>query len=274
LKDVHLARTNPVDTKDENKRVEYRRANVLEARDTAAQFIIAINNNEYNLNDFITLQIIFDQVIVILSNRDVFTERLCHHALTVVKERCFPLFWDGQRCYLDNAHQTAQKQTNDSATFLCNNDQFLPENFDNVFAWKGVYKPRDVSVTNDLVHSRIVLLGGMGLGNSSFINMLLGRWLTNDDNPCNFHSSRVTNLRSQLSLFILDDSITIEVDTPGLLGYTVNGRVLFSVENRSNEELYIGEAKSARSERFNTLPKRPKIDKYKHRCGPKAQKYR
>jgi hypothetical protein len=34
------------------------------------------------------------------------------------------------------------------------------------------------------------------------------------------------------------------------------------------------EAKSARSGRFNTLPKRPNIDKIKHRSGPKAQKYR
>jgi hypothetical protein len=34
------------------------------------------------------------------------------------------------------------------------------------------------------------------------------------------------------------------------------------------------EARSARSGHFNTLPKRPKIDKFKHRCGPKAQKYR
>ena len=34
------------------------------------------------------------------------------------------------------------------------------------------------------------------------------------------------------------------------------------------------EAQSARSGRFNTLPKRPKIDKFKHRSGPKAQKYR
>jgi hypothetical protein len=34
------------------------------------------------------------------------------------------------------------------------------------------------------------------------------------------------------------------------------------------------EAKSARSGHFNTLPKRPKVDKFKHRCGAKAQKHR
>ncbi|CAF1258309.1 unnamed protein product [Rotaria sp. Silwood1] len=34
------------------------------------------------------------------------------------------------------------------------------------------------------------------------------------------------------------------------------------------------EAQSARSGRFNTLPKRLKVDKCKHRFGPKAQKYR
>ena len=31
----------------------------------------------------------------------------------------------------------------------------------------------------------------------------------------------------------------------------------------------IEEAQSARSGRFNTLPKRPKIDKFKHRFAPK-----
>ncbi len=273
LKDVNLARTNSVDTQDEDKCVEYRRANVSEARDTAAQFIIAINNNEYNLNDFITLQIIFCQVMAILSNPNVFTERLCHHALTVVKKCCFALFSDGQRYYLDNAYQTVPKQTNNSATFLCNNDQFLPENFDNVFAWKGVYKPRDVSATNDLLYFNILVLGRMRQGKSYIINSIFERGLTNDDNPRNFDPITVTTPRSQVSQFISDDSLTI-IDTPGLLGYTVNGRVPFSVENRSNEELYISEAKSARSERFNTLPKRPKIDKYNHRCGPKAQKYR
>jgi len=34
------------------------------------------------------------------------------------------------------------------------------------------------------------------------------------------------------------------------------------------------EAKSARSQRFNTLPKQANINKFKPRSGPKAQKYR
>ena len=42
----------------------------------------------------------------------------------------------------------------------------------------------------------------------------------------------------------------------------------------NKQELKKMEAQSARSGRFNTLPKRLKIDKFKHRCGPKAQKYR
>ncbi len=34
------------------------------------------------------------------------------------------------------------------------------------------------------------------------------------------------------------------------------------------------EAQSARSERFNTIRKSFKVDQFKHRCGPKAKKYR
>ena len=34
------------------------------------------------------------------------------------------------------------------------------------------------------------------------------------------------------------------------------------------------EAASARSGSFNTLPKRPTVDKFKHRSAPKAQKHR
>ncbi len=34
------------------------------------------------------------------------------------------------------------------------------------------------------------------------------------------------------------------------------------------------EAKSARSGYFNTSSSRVKVNKFKHRCGPKAQKYR
>ncbi|CAF4393872.1 unnamed protein product, partial [Adineta steineri] len=34
------------------------------------------------------------------------------------------------------------------------------------------------------------------------------------------------------------------------------------------------EAQSARLGHFNTLPQRPKVDKFKHRSGPKAQKHR
>lgn len=43
-------------------------------------------------------------------------------------------------------------------------------------------------------------------------------------------------------------------------------------EIKQNREIW--EARAARSGHFNTLPKRPKIDKFKHRCGPKVKKYR
>jgi hypothetical protein len=250
LKDQHLARTNSVDTMDKNKRIRYRRANVLEARDTAAQFIIAINNNEYNLDDSRTMNSIFCQVLVILSNPNIFTERLCHHTLTVVKKHCFPLLRYEQRCYLNSVYQSAKNQTSNSKT-LFNDEQSLPQNFDNAFTWKDVYGPRDEDDINGLAPYTMVILGLVGRGKSDLIRSILGRGLQNDTNY----------------------SITI-VDTPGLFDNRANIRDPFSIEDRSNKELYLSEANSARSGHFNTLPKRPKVDKYKHRCGPKAQKYR
>jgi hypothetical protein len=50
-----------------------------------------------------------------------------------------------------------------------------------------------------------------------------------------------------------------------------------------DKELYIyqikqeqkkNEAESARSGYFNTVPRKPNVDRFKHRCGSKAQKYR
>ncbi|UJR24558.1 hypothetical protein I4U23_005933 [Adineta vaga] len=46
-----------------------------------------------------------------------------------------------------------------------------------------------------------------------------------------------------------------------------------SFEIHLNVGSILHEAKSARSGRFNTLPKRPHVDKFKHRSGPNAQKH-
>jgi hypothetical protein len=49
--------------------------------------------------------------------------------------------------------------------------------------------------------------------------------------------------------------------------HIVVAQIPSSIENRDNEVLYISEANSARSERFNTLPKRPTVDQFKYRLA-------
>jgi hypothetical protein len=51
-------------------------------------------------------------------------------------------------------------------------------------------------------------------------------------------------------------------------------RVSSMIENLNDKQCYISEAESARAGHLNTLPKRPNVDKFKHRSGAKAQKPR
>jgi hypothetical protein len=78
-------RCNTNDTKDETTRVEYRKANLSEARQSAAEFIVAVSKNEYDLCDQHTVNRIFFLVRIILSNASVFSSRFRHHMLTIVK---------------------------------------------------------------------------------------------------------------------------------------------------------------------------------------------
>lgn len=139
LKCQHLARSNFIDIKDEKKSVEYHRANILEARDMAVQFIVALSRNEYKLDDYETIQCVFSLVMIIMSNLNVFSARLCHHTFTIVKQYCFMFFSHHQRYQLYNAEQSVQRNMTESSINVCQDTQVLPENFENVFAWKGVY---------------------------------------------------------------------------------------------------------------------------------------
>jgi hypothetical protein len=140
FKDQHLVRLNSGHITDEKLCVKYRRVNnLLEVRDTAVEFIIAISKNEYNLDDANTLKSIYSLIMIILSNLNIFGLRLCHHTLTVVKKYCFSLFsYKGQR-QLNNVQEYIQNIKAKSFKYLCNDDQELPENFQNAFAWKHFF---------------------------------------------------------------------------------------------------------------------------------------
>ncbi|CAF2115391.1 unnamed protein product [Rotaria magnacalcarata] len=238
LKHESLVRSNLIITEDKTKRVEYHTANLLEARQTAAEFIIALSKNEYDLDNSYTLKRIFSLIKLILYNRNVFSSRFRHHALTVVKECCSSLYVQNQRL-LPTIQNIAQNSKVGAFMYLYDDDQPLPEDFENTFAWRGVNASIENDRTSHLAeyHKITLSIGSCHMGKSSLINFLYG-------------------IRDKASLNI------------------VKTQELLMLDNRNDEKLCINEVQSARSGHFNTLPKRPKVDKFKHRFGPKAQKYR
>jgi hypothetical protein len=145
LKFAYLVQTNSTHIEDERKDVKYRYANMLEARQTAAEFILALTKNEYDLNDSRTIDTIYSLVMVILLNSLVFGYRFRHHMLIIVKQYCFSFFSQTQQDRLLAIQPIVQRDTNNSE-YLYNNYHSLPKNFYNAFAWKVV---DDSTIKND-----------------------------------------------------------------------------------------------------------------------------
>jgi hypothetical protein len=141
LKYEDLVLSNPINTDNNKRRVKYREAIISEARQTAAEFIIALSKNEYNLCDSHTVEQVFSLIKVILYNPSVFSSRFRHHTLTVAKECCYYFFSKKQQRLLPTTHQIAQQSKNDSFIYLYDDGKSVPVNFNNTFGWKGVYTP-------------------------------------------------------------------------------------------------------------------------------------
>jgi len=129
------------ESNDDKKRVKYYKASLSEARQTAAEFIIALSKKEYYLKNSYTAQRSYFLIRIILSNPAVFSSRFRHHTLTIVKKYCYSSFSKAQRCELQTIHQMAQDQKIKTSLNLSNDGTSLPDNFDNTFSWRGVYVP-------------------------------------------------------------------------------------------------------------------------------------
>ena len=121
--------------------------------------------------------------------------------------------------------------------YLSNGNESLPNCFDNPFAWKSVVTSMEGDRTN-----------------SSRSNLVRDTSLA---------VSQLYEYRRIMKHLLLQNIIRYNMILENLSWYN-------SLRQTTIEK----EAQSARSGRFNTVPKRPKVDKFKHRCGPKAQKYR
>jgi hypothetical protein len=236
FKEKHLILSN--DTGNDTC-VEYHRANLVETRTTAAEFIIALTKNAYNLVDYGAVDDIVSLIMVILSNPTVYSSRFRHHTLTIAKECCWMVFSKNQQLRLHSIHQKMQKHRKlNSFMYLYDDNNSLPDHFVNAFSWRGVYKPLE----------------------ENNINKSTERMSPNELASLIWHIRKMVELyesclkellrRSDLSFYSFKPSEKIELQ-------------------RKKEE-----AHSARSGCFNKFPKRPNIDKFKHPSGRKSHKYR
>ncbi|CAF3690809.1 unnamed protein product [Rotaria sordida] len=150
FKDEYLNLSKSINNDNRKGVIQYHRANLSEMRNKAAEFIIALNKNEYNLDDIRTLNNLFSLLMFILSTPKGFSSRFRHHTLTVVNKCCFSLFSTEQQCQLPTTQEVAEKKKFDSLMYLCDDDLCLPEFISNAFAWKTVY----ISTEENVLHSK------------------------------------------------------------------------------------------------------------------------
>ena len=87
----------------------YQDASPSEARDTAVEFVVAITNETYDLNNVETVNIIFDLVVDILSFNSVFGPRLRYQTLIVAENYCWHIFTRDQQALLRANKQSVER---------------------------------------------------------------------------------------------------------------------------------------------------------------------
>ncbi|CAF1382774.1 unnamed protein product [Adineta steineri] len=261
LKNKTLVLTNPIDIDNTNQHIEWRQANICEAQNIAIQFIIGISKNAYNLNDFETRNSVFILLMNIFTHPNIFHSRFRYHTLKVVNTYCFSLFSDNQQRQLPTTQQIIQNMKIDFVRYLDNENQSLPPNFNSTFAWKGIYSSKD-EADADLQPVSVIYRSENDIHSdfSRWINFYWG------ENEPNWERPSYSNL---ITRHISLDIEPISEINLGTLFDNIR-RLQHDIEHQPMES----EAQSARLGHFNTLPQRPKVDKFKHRSGPKAQKHR
>jgi hypothetical protein len=286
LKNKELVRSNPTNIVNQEKRINYHKAKLTEVRQTAAEFIIALSKNEYDLHDSYTLERIFSLTRIILSNATVFSSRFRHHTLTVVKECCYLFFSVKQQNVMPTTRQIAEYSKTESFMYLYDDEQPVPDDFRNTFSWKGVYLPSEENKTNSLSASSKDTVDWRGVHQSTEENPidLLPVADFSETFPEQIGFNGFIRMWLSSHLIIIESNQNYLLSILGFIEcISILRRWVSFSEYLHDEELPIyeikrnrknNEAQSARSGRFNTLPTRPKTDKFKHRSGPKAQKYR
>ena len=148
LKDVNLVRTNP--DQNEDQRVKYERASLVEARQSAAEFVIGVAKNEYQLDGPNMTNTIFNLMNIILSDSSVFSLSFRCHTLTIVRQCCYSFFSKDQKRQLHSTHRSTLFNKRNPSMYLSDENQAIPINFDNAFTWKSVDVKNDDNHTDSL----------------------------------------------------------------------------------------------------------------------------
>ena len=266
LKDTNLIRSNPDQNKNDNEnknekqRVKYCKVTLSEARQIAAQFVIGLAKNEYQLDDTNTTNNIFKLINIIFSHSDVFCSTFRCHTFNIARKCCYPFFSKDQRRWLQNTRRNTQHRRRTSSKYLSNSNKPLPAHFENAFTWKSVPAPIEDDQT-DWFSASFIERSYFPISYTS--SLLYPRiWLYRI-------RQRIKLVPSGWYRFLYPNSLFSLI--PGRTQIDADITRLIEEQKRDRRK---EQAQSARSGRFNTIPKRPKIDKFQHRRGPKAQKYR
>lgn len=260
-----LALSKPTGIGNRQCRVEFHKATLSEVQQTAAEFVIALSNNEYNLYDHYTREIIFTIIEKTLSKAALFSSRFRHHTLTILEECCYSFFSKNRQNLLTTALQNTQCSKFDLLLYLDDDDQSYQDDesylddFEMAFIWRGSYVSKKKRRTNYLAIDR----------KKTSPPNLFDKYHPFSTTPYRIHLKVVSADPYMASFQKLIHFYVIPLLLPLIkqicMDFLLHGNQQIQKKN---------EAHSAQSGHFNTLPKRPKFDKFKHRCGPKTQKYR
>lgn len=114
---------------------EYHQASPSDARDTAVEFVVAIANRKYDLNNFETVKTIFDLLVDILSSTSVFGQRLRYQTLVVAENCCSGIFTSEQRDLL-RAYKRSLEALNDANEDPDDTSQLLEAPWTHMFYWR------------------------------------------------------------------------------------------------------------------------------------------
>lgn len=280
LRDSCLTLSNPMKANNDEKHMVFRRATLSEARETAAEFVRALANNEYNLNDSDTIEEIFYLVKIIVSQRTVFSPRFRHHTMKVAKHRCFPFFSKTKQRHLPTIETLTKQRANDKLLYSHNSSYIDLDDLGDILIWKGTY------VVNEDCRKNLTVASGEKT--DSFMSRMAWIMSSRETGNIFFDVEDTRHTEWVYPILFLEKSLWRSTFQVSLRLRSKSAEDVFSSYfNEDQAYLYIAEpshtllqnkkaneAYAARAGHFNTLPKRPKVDKFKYPFNQKTARYR